>query len=227
MRFRSHKVAWVIVALSFVTVSAFVMLASSDTPTTLRMGALADTSVSSTSPSTNYGGAPVIWVSRSSAGESLGLMAFDPASKLEPGDIIVSARVKLIVNASTGTFPAVMTTTRLLATFSETTVTYSTKPAASDPSTSFSFDRRPGPGKTIFINVTAQLMAWRSSGQKTYFGLQLSMVSSTVNAGVAFASHENAYMEGPVLQIFTVPPGQNPYGYVIWMGGIFAIRPSN
>lgn len=229
MSLGNHKIAWVIVAVCLVTVSAFAMFATSDpNATTLRDGAIADTSVSSTSPYTNYGSATMIMVSKTSSGENLGLVAFDPNSVLEAGDIIVSARVKLLVVSSTGTFPAVMNTARLLADFGEMTTTYSTKPAAaSDLISTFSFDKRPGPGKTVMIDVTAQLMAWISSGQKTYFGLQLSMDSATANAGVAFASRENTVYEGPVLQIFTLPPGQTPYGYVVWLGGILAIRPAD
>lgn len=229
MSLGSHKIAWVIVAVCFVTVSAFAMLASSDpNATTLRTGAFGDTTVSSSSPDTNYGYTNTIFVSKSASGANLGLISFDAASLLEPNDVILSARVKLLVVSSTGTFPAVMTTARLLADFSETTVTYSTAPpAAPNPVTSFTFDKRPGPGKTIFLDVTAQFMAWKGSGQQSRFGIQLSMVDSTVNAGVAFASRENTYYEGPVLQIFTLPPGQTPYGYVIWLGGVFAIRPSN
>lgn len=229
MSFRSRKVAWVIVALSFVTVSAFAMIAASDpTSTTFKFNALRDTSLSTTSPDTVYGGATVLWVSKSGNAQNWGLISFDVASKLQPTDTVISARIKLMVSQSTGSFPATMTTGRLLGDFSEATTTYNTRPAASfDTITSTLFDKQPGPGKAIFVDVTNQLAAWQQSGQRTPFGVELTMSSGTVNAGIAFASRENTYLEGPVIQIFTLPPGQTVYGYTISLGGLFAVRTAN
>lgn len=228
MALSRQKVAWIIVALSLVTVTAFATFVASDpTSTTFRFGASGDTMVSTASPATAYGGAAVFWVSKSGNAENWGLISFDASSKLQLTDVVVSARLKLIVNSSSGNFPATMLTGRLLSGFNEATVTYNTKPSATfDAATATLFDKQPGPGKAIFVDVTSQVNAWHKSGQTVPFGVELKMSSATANAAVAFASRENPSLEGPVLQIFTLPPGQ-VYGYVISLGGVFGVRTTN
>lgn len=226
MAFRSYKVAWAMVALSLITVSGFALLSSSGDSTTFKVSVFADTYVSTANPTAAYGADTVIWVSKGGTAENWGLVSFSAASRLSADAVVVRARVKLLVDQSSGTFPAQTITGRLLADFTEASVTYNTAPAAAfDASTTSLFDKRPMPGFTVFIDVTKQLMAWRNSGQRTNFGLVLTMAAATVNAGIAFASRENPNLEGPVLQVFTVAPGL--YGYSIPHGDVFVIRTSN
>jgi len=226
MPFKSYKVAWVMVALSLIAVSGFALLASSGDPTTFKVSASGDAYVSTANPAAVYGKDADVWVSKVGSVENWGYLSFDLASKLPAGAAVVRARIRLLVDQSYGAFPAQTVTGRLLADFNEATVTYNTAPAASfDTSTNTVFDKRPMLGFTVFVDVTKQLQTWRGSGQRTLFGLVLTMDSGTANAGIAFASRENALLDGPVLQIFTVPPGQ--YGYSISPGEIFAVRSSN
>jgi len=226
MPFKSYKVAWVMVAVSLITVSGFALLTSSGDPTTFKVSSVGDTYVSTANPTAAYGKDTDVWVSKVGSVENWGYLSFDIASKLPAGVVIVKARIKLLVDQSYGAFPAQTVMGRLLADFSEATVTYNTAPAASfDVSTKTVFDKRPMLGFTVFVDVTKQLMTWRDSGQRTLFGLVLTMDPATANAGIAFASRENTNLEGPVLQVFTLPPGQ--YGYSISPGEVFAIRTSN
>ncbi len=226
MASKSYKIAWVMVALSFITVSAFALLPSSGDPTVFRMSAFGDTYVSTANPTAAYGSDTVLWASKVGSVENWGYVSFDVASKLPASVVIVRARIKLLVTQSYGTFPATMVAGRLLADFNEATVTYNTAPAAAfDVSSNTVFTKGPMYGFTAFVDVTQQLMAWRNSGQKTLFGLILAMDRTTANAGIAFASRENTNLEGPVLQVFTLPPGQ--YGYSIPLGEAFVVRTSN
>jgi len=226
MAFRSSKVAWVLVAVSLIAVSSFALLPSSGDPTTFKVSAVGDAYVSTASPTAAYGKDVDVWVSKVGSVETWGYLSFDIASKLPAGVVIVRARIKLLVDQSYGMFPAQTVTGRLLAGFNEATVTYNTAPASSfDKSTNTLFDKRPMLGFTVFIDVTGQLMTWRDTGQRTLFGLVLTMDHATANAGIAFASRENPLLEGPVLQVFTLPPGQ--YGYSISPGEILAVRESN
>jgi hypothetical protein len=215
------------VALSLITVIASAIFATSDpTSTTFKVDAYGDTYVSNAAPNTLYGEAPVIWVSSGGDAQNLGLISFDVTSKFEPGEILVSARIRIFVNTSMGTFPATIVAQRLLAGFDEATTTFSTRPPwAADPATSILFDKRPGPGKTIMVDVTKQLAAWLDTGTNTPFGIQFSVSGASAPVGVAFASGENGYQSGPVLQIYTLPPGHTPYGIGLWQGGVFGIRP--
>jgi len=226
MLFRSYKVAWVIVALSLITVSGYALLSSSGDPTTFKVSAAGDAYVSTANPTAAYGKDADVWVSKVGSVENWGYLSFDVASKLPPGVVVVRARIKLLVDQSYGAFPVQTVTGRLLADFNESTLTYNTAPAAAfDTSTKTLFDRRPMLGFTVFVDVTKQLQAWLSSGQRTLLGLVLTMDPATANAGIAFASRENTNLEGPVLQVFTLPPGQ--YGYNIPREDVFMIRTSN
>ncbi len=222
---KSHTVAWVMVALSLFAVSAFAVLPSSGDPTVFKMSAFGDTYVSTANPTVSYGRDTVLWVSKVGPVENWGYISFDLASKLPASVVIVRARIKLLVTQSVGTFPATMVAGRLLADFNEATVTYNTAPAAAfDVSSSIVFTKGPMNGFTAFADVTQQLKVWRDSGQKTLFGLVLTMDRATANAGIAFASHENTNVDGPILQVFTLPPGQ--YGYGIHLGDAFVVRTS-
>jgi len=226
MASKSHKIAWVLVAVSLIAVSAFALLPSSGDPTTFKTSATGDTYVSTATPTAAYGGDTILWVSKVGSLENWGLLSFDIASKLPASVVIVKARIKLLVTQSYGTFPATMVAGRLLADFNEATVTYNTAPAAAfDVSSNTVFTRGPMNGFTAFVDVTQQLKAWRDSGQKTLLGLVLTMDRATANAGIAFASRESTNLEGPILQVFTLPPGQ--YGYRIPLGETFVLRTSN
>jgi len=226
MAFKSSKVAWVVVAVSLIAVSSFAFLPSSGDPTTFKVSAAGDAYVSTANPTAAYGKDVDVWVSKGGSVENWGYLSFDIASKLPAGVVVVKARLKLLVDQSYGVFPAQTVAGRLLADFNEATLTYNTAPAASfDISTNTLFAKRPMLGFTVFIDVTGQLMTWRNSGQRTLFGLVLTMDHATANAGIAFASRENTLLEGPVLQVFTLPPGQ--YGYSISPGEILAVRTSN
>jgi len=226
MSFKSYRVAWVMVALSLIIVSSFALLASSGDPTTFKVSAAGDAYVSTANPTAAYGKGTDVWVSKVGSVENWGYLSFDIASKLPAGVAVVRARIRLLVDQSYGAFPAQTVAGRLLADFNEATVTYNTAPAATfDASTNTVFDKRPMLGFTVFVDVTKQLQAWRSSGQRTLFGLVLTMGPATANAGIAFASRENSLLDGPVLQIFTVPPGQ--YGYSISPRETFGVRSAN
>src|SRR3989442_15230271 len=98
---------------------------------------------------------------------------------------------------------------RLFADLSETTVTFNTMPAvATDVITGLLFDKTPGPGKTVMIDVTQQIKLWRASGQIGNFGIYRARDPATATAGVAFASRDNPTTDSqPTLQIFPLPPG--------------------
>jgi len=217
MGFKDRKASWVIVVLCLAFVSAFATFAASTSASTsFKVFPAADTYVASTSPNTAYGDAMTLWVSKSGDSQSWALISFNAASKLRPTDILVGARIKLIVDQGSGTFPAVLTAGQVLQGFSESTTTYNTRPATSFLVSSIVFfDKRPGPDKSVTIDVTKQLMAWDAGGRAGNFGIVLAMDPATRDAGIAFASRENADLRAPFLQIFTVPPGQTPYGYVL------------
>jgi len=226
MASKSHKIAWVMVAVSLITVSAFALLPSSGDPTTFKTSVFGDTYVSTANPTAMYGRDTSFWVSKVGPVENWGLLSFDVASSLPASVVIVRARIKMLVTQSYGTFPATLVAGRLLADFSEATVTYNTAPAAAfDVSSNTVFTKGPMNGFTAFVDVTQQLRAWRDSGQKTLFGLVLTMDRATANAGIAFASRESTSLDGPILQVFTLPPGQ--YGYRIPLGETFVVRTSN
>ena len=212
-------ILWVLASsvLVFVSVAAAVAAFNSQ-PVTFRVSASADTYLSASAPTEPQGSSATLWVAQSgSDGPKWTLLGFNLFGKLQPGDLIVDAKILLTTAAVQGdSWPAAVRSGRVLTSYSEANATWATAPmVVFDTSTTVVFSQPPGVGTQVSVDATKQLQRWHSYGGPSNYGTVLVMDPAVANAGVGFASRENADLAGPVLVVSYKPSPHGIYGYAI------------
>ncbi len=194
-------------------------------PLAIQVSASADSYVSSVSPATSFGSAPVLSVARPTASsENWTLITFDLFGKLRPGDRVLEAKMTLVVTGTTGSgWPGSILTARTLNAWSEANTTWNNRSSlAFDTSVNLTFFVSPQVGQPITIDVTKQVARWHSYGGPSNYGTAILMAGGTAPVGVTFASREDPSGNGPVLQVKYSPSPRTVYGYVtvppLWIG---------
>lgn len=223
--------AWILVAVSLAAVSLVNFAgALNSTPRTFVAADSGDTFLSSLAPSSPHGTASVLWVS---GGRYVNwtLVQFDLSGRLRPGDLVVRARIGLVVSdAKAASFPLVLTTGRALTAWAENKTTFRTAPLFSfDTSTATSVGSNQGVprGTTVWIDVSKQLKRWHSYGGPSNFGTVIMMGPNEAGATVGFASRENMELGKPVLEVTFQPGPRSVYPYLLGPapGGTVVARP--
>jgi len=213
----NQSLAWVLVAVTLVTVSVMgAVTALQSPPLKFTASASGDTYLSSYAPETPDGTATVLWVSNGGGFINWTLIQFNILGKLRPTDLVMQATMKLTVSdASAPTWPVVLTTGRTLKAWGENSTTFSSAPKlAFDTSTStvIGTDGAPSPGDTLTIDVSKQLRRWQSYGGPSNFGTVLLFGPDIGEAAIGLASRENPQLGHPVLEVTFRPGPRTIYG---------------
>jgi len=215
--------AWIFVAVSVATVFAIsVVPALNVASRTFDAQASGDTYLSSYAPSSPYGTAPVLRVSREGGNENWTLIQFDIVGRLRPGDVVVKATMRLTVSdANAPNWPVVVTTGRSLTAWQENVTTFATAPLFSfDTSTAtvIGTGGTPSRGTIVSIDVTKQLRRWHSYAGPSNFGTVLKMGPTVGNGAMGFVSRDNTDLQKPLIEVTFQPGPRTPYGYALEFG---------